>query len=194
MSLKSVRLLFRRAGSNTNHPTHGICKAMPVPNHRWTYENYETESQVRGMDLGTFLRATQRQNTEGLPVRLEVPALTWRSHRAWDLLMIFTKPRADFPGRANWARSVQHFHEGNRYHISLCFVNELPEGGWEAYNRLRERYNGRSGVLKVFVTNAQAELIPDQNHLTDEILADPDVALLHNACQRYRDRPLHVST
>jgi hypothetical protein len=165
---------------------------MAVPDHGWTYENFETESQVRGMDLGTFLGATQRQNTEGLPVRLEVPVVTWRTHRRWDLLMIYTKPMADFPHRASWAKTVQQYHEGNRFHISLCFLNELPDGGWEAYERIRARYDGRKGVLKVFVTNAQAALMPG-NELTDKILNDPDIALLHNA-GRYHDRPLHVST
>ena len=91
------------------------------------------------------------------------------------------------------AKTVKLFHEGNRYHISLCFVSELPEGGWEAYERLRQRYEGRTGVLRVHVLNAQAALLPGLNELTDEILNDPDVTLLHNAGD-YKSRPLHVST
>ena len=108
-------------------------------------------------------------------------------------LMIICKPQAGFPHRSTMAKTTKLYHEGNRYHISLCFVAELPEGGWEAYERIRERYNGRTGILRVHVDNAQAALQPGLNALTDEILNDPDVALLHSAGE-YRRRPLHVST
>ena len=166
----------------------------------WTEENYTQRQnwwtpsayEERGLEFPDFIERTRQQNEEGLPVKLEVPRVTWRDGR-WHLLMIICKPQAGFPHRSTMAKTTKLYHEGNRYHISLCFVAELPEGGWEAYERIRERYNGRTGVLRVHVDNAQAALQPGLNALTDEILNDPDVALLHNAGD-YRNRPLHVST
>jgi len=167
---------------------------MAIPHHGWTYDNYASEADQRGLDLGTFLRATHQQNQEGLPVTLEVPPLTWGSHKLWDLLMIFTKPLPGFAHRSNMAKTVKLYHEGWRYHISLCFLKELPaDGGWEAYERIRQRYHGRRGVLCIKVSNAQAVLQRGVNAFTDELLDDPDVAFLHNAGQ-YKTRPLHVST
>ena len=166
----------------------------------WTEENYTQRPnwwtpsayEERGLEFPDFIERTRQQNEEGLPVKLEVHRVTWRDGR-WHLLMIICKPQAGFPHRSTMAKTTKLYHEGNRYHISLCFVAELPEGGWEAYERIRERYNGRTGVLRVHVDNAQAALQPGLNALTDEILNDPDVALLHNAGD-YRNRPLHVST
>ena len=166
----------------------------------WTEENYAERPnwwtpsayEERGLEFADFMERTRQQNEEGLPVRMEVPRITWRDGRR-ALLMINCKPLPNFPHRSTMAKTVKLFHEGNRYHISLCFVSELPEGGWEAYERLRQRYEGRTGVLRVHVLNAQAALLPGLNELTDEILNDPDVTLLHNAGD-YKSRPLHVST
>jgi len=168
----------------------------------WTPEYYyaqpengaESPYQERGLDFETFMQRTAQQNEEGLPVRLEVPKLNWKKIKSWDLLMIYTKPKPGFAHRSNWAKMAKLADEGFRYHISLCFINELPgDEGWDAYERIRERYDGKEGVLKVSVWNAQAELIPGVNAFTDAILNDPDIALLHNA-GRYNNRPLHVST
>ena len=101
-----------------------------VPDHGWTYENFETESQVRGMDLGTFLRATQRQNTEGLPVKLEVPVVTWRTHRRWDLLMIYTKPwRILHIGQVGQKRSNSITKEIAFTYLSVSSTSYLTEVG-----------------------------------------------------------------
>jgi len=167
----------------------------------WTPEYYYAQQedgkpspfQERGFDFETFMQKTAQQNEEGLPVKLEVPELNWRRINRWDLLMIYTKPKPGFAHRSNWAKQAKLTHEGYRYHISLCFVKEVPEGGWEAYESIRKRYDGREGVLNIKVWNAQAELIPGFNALTDEILNDPDIQLLHSAGD-YKTRPLHVST
>ena len=179
-----------------------IGKAM-VEHYGWTPETYhatpeggDSEFKQRGLDFDTFVHRTQQQNEEGLPVMLEVPILTWKSHKPWDLLMIVTKPMPGFAHRSNWAKMATLAHEGFRYHISLCFVNELPtdgDEGWNAYQRIREKYDGKKGVLKISVWNAEARLQPGHNEFTDAILHDRDIAFLHDA-GRYRDRSLHVST
>ena len=173
---------------------------MADPAYDWTPEYYYAQPangpspfQERGLDFETFMQRTAQQNEEGLPVRLEVPKLSWKRIKSWDLLMIYTKPKQGFAHRSNWAKMAKLADEGFRYHISLCFVKEVPEEGWEAYERIRERYDGKEGVLRIEVWNAQAKLIPGANAFTDAILNDPDIALLHNAGD-YKTRPLHVST
>ena len=166
--------------------------------YEWTPEYYYTGNgnasayHERGLDFDTFVQRTAQQNNEGLPVRLEVEKPNFKKLHSWSLLMINTKPKAGFPHRSNWAKLAKATAEGFRYHISLCFISELPEGGWDAYERIRERYDGKEGVLKVSVWNAEAKLM-EGNAFTEAILNDPDIALLHNA-GKYSNRPLHVST
>ena len=167
--------------------------------HEWTPEYYYTGNgdasavHERGLDFETFMQRTAQQNEEGLPVRLEVPKWNWKN-KPWDLLMIYTKPTPGFAHRSTWAKMAKLADEGFRYHISLCQVSEAPEDkGWDAYERIRERYDGKEGVLKISVFNAQATFVEGFNTFTDAIIKDPDIALLHNA-GKYSNRPLHVST
>ena len=113
---------------------------MADPAYDWTPEYYYAQPangpspfQERGLDFETFMQRTAQQNEEGLPVRLEVPKLSWKRIKSWDLLMIYTKPEQGFAHRSNWAKMAKLADEGFRYHISLCFVKEVPEEGWEAY-------------------------------------------------------------
>jgi hypothetical protein len=86
---------------------------------------------------------------------------------------------------------VFHFHEGRHYHISLCRRADLGEGGVEAYQRIRRRYDNQLGTLSVSITNSAANLT-SASDLSRLLLDDPDIALLHgNGC--YANRPLHVS-
>ena len=120
-------------------------------NWEWTKELYHHKPrwdkpsayEERGLEFEDFMQATQQQNEEGLPVQLEVPEFTWKSHRKWDLLMIICKPLEGFKHRSNMAKTVQLYHEGWKYHISLCFVGELPEEGWDAYQRFRRSLMGK---------------------------------------------------
>ena len=169
--------------------------------YEWTPEYYYTGNgdasafHERGLDFETFMQRTAQQNDEGLPVRLEVPKLNWKTIKSWDLLMIYTKPLPGFAHRSNWAKMAKLAHEGFRYHISLCFISELPDDGWDAYERIREKFDGKEGVLKISVFNAQATFVEGFNEFTDAIIHDKDIALLHNVPGgRYSDRPLHVST
>ena len=168
--------------------------------YEWTPEYYYTGNgnasafHERGLDFETFMQQTARQNEEGLPVRLEVPELNWKKIKSWDLLMIYTKPKPGFAHRSTWAKMAKLADEGFRYHISLCKISEAPEDeGWDAYERIRQRYDGKEGVLKISVFNAQATFVEGFNAFTDAIINDPDIALLHNA-GIYKNRPLHVST
>ena len=167
----------------------------------WTKEMYHEKPrwdkasayEERGLEFEDFMDATRHQNENGLPVQLEVPEFTWKSHRKWDLLMIICKPLEGFKHRSTMAKTIQLYHEGWKYHISLCFVKELPEDGWEAYQRIREKFHGKRGVLMGNVKNAEYTLLSGKNEFTDAIVHDPDVILLHNAGD-YKDRNLHVST
>ena len=108
--------------------------------------------------------------------------------------MIICKPLAGFPHRSTMAKTVQLYNEGWRYHISLCFVKELPDdGGWEAYQHIREKFDGKKGTLMGNVKNAEYTLLADGNDFTKAIVDDPAVNLLHDA-GAYKSRNLHVST
>ena len=169
---------------------------------QWTEELYHHKPwwnkpsayEERGLEFEDFMERTRQQNEEGLPVQLEVPAFTWKSHKNWDLLMIICKPLAGFKHRSSMAKTVKLYGEGWRYHISLCFVKELPEdGGWEAYQRIREKFDNKRGTLMGNVKNAEYTLLAGKNDFTDAIVHDPDVDLLHKAGD-YKTRNLHVST
>ena len=156
--------------------------------HGWTEENFAETGAERGLSLPDFLQRLARINQDGLPVRLHVKALPW----SWrDLLAIQVSPQPGFVHLATMAKVVNHFHEGRNYHISLCKMSDLGEGGEAAYQRIRQRYNGELGILSVHVTNSAANLTSNSD-LSQSLLNDPDIALLHGGgC--YANRPLHVS-
>ncbi len=156
--------------------------------HGWTKENYTTTGDERGIDLPTFFMRLHHSNTRGLPVCLSVSPITpdWRR-----LLMVHVRALPGFMHLGTWARVVTHYHTGNSYHISLCFVSELPRDGAMAYERIRHRYDGMRGVLSVEVTNSAANLT-NVSTLSHMILNDPDIALVHNS-GFYSTRELHVS-
>jgi hypothetical protein len=156
--------------------------------HGWTEENYKTTGEERDLDLPTFLSRLHHLNTHGLPVRLSVTPITSDWQR---LLMINVHALPGFVHLGTWARVVTHYHAGRHYHISLCYVSELPRDGAAAYERIRERYDGMRGVLSVAITNSAADLT-DASTLSHELLNDPDITMLHNS-GKYSTRPLHVS-
>ena len=164
---------------------------MELATHGWTDENYAETGHERGLTLTEFLARMHQINSEGLPVRLSVESL--RLYKPWqsrELLKIGVHTRPGFTHLSTMAKVVSHFHEGNGYHISLCFKSELGRG-MEAYERILHRYNGRTGILSVQVANSAAALTPE-SPLSIELLTDPDIALLHNG-GKYWNRPLHVS-
>jgi len=156
--------------------------------HGWDEENYQKTGEERGIDLHTYLTRLHQVNTQGLPVRLSVAPITSNWQR---LLMIDVHPLPGFTHLRSWARQVVAFHTGWHYHISLCFVHELPHNGTAAYERIRQRYDGMRGVLSVHITNSAACLTRD-SPLSQMILDDADVAELHSS-GRYSNRELHVS-
>jgi hypothetical protein len=91
------------------------------------------------------------------------------------------------------------------YHISLCFTNELHrfdllhsergvELGQAAYNRLREKYDGKEVLLKGEIHNYAFNILPGSQIQggVEDFLIDDDFIMLHNA-GAYADRPHHLS-
>jgi hypothetical protein len=166
-----------------------IAKMAAIPTYGWTTENFEETQRRRGIDLGTYLRRLHHVNTAGLPVRLRVDALDAHSMRNDKLLTIVCHPMRGFTHLASDAKVVASFFRGENYHISLCFLSELRDPS--AYERIRYRYNGGTGVLSVKCINSAADLI-EGSPLSNELLADQDVKTLHDNGY-YKNRPLHVS-
>ncbi len=105
--------------------------------------------------------------------------------------MINVHPLQGFTHLTTMAKVVRHYHEGNGYHISLCFMSELGPGGRDADKRTHDKHNGKTGTLSVQIANSAAALTP-QSPLSVELLQDPDITNLH-ASGKYADRPLHFS-
>ena len=159
-----------------------------MESHGWTDENFAETGAERGLSLPDFLQRLARINQDGLPVHLRVTPLPW----AWrDLLAIQVSPQPGFTRLATMVKVVNHFHEGRRYHLSLCKLQDLGEDGAAACQRIRRRFDGELGVFSVHVTNSAASLTPNSD-LSRSLLDDPDIALLHGGgC--YANRPRHVN-
>jgi len=156
--------------------------------HGWNEENFAETGASRGLALPDFLARLASINETGLPVRLRVLPLPWSWH---DLVEIQVSPQRGFVHLATQAKVVNHYHQGQFYHISLCKRSDLGPDGAAAYRRIWRRFDGENGLLSVHVTNSAANLTRAAA-LSRALLDDPDVALLHGGgC--YADRPLHVS-
>jgi hypothetical protein len=156
--------------------------------HGWTEANFAETGDSRGLTLPEFLRRLASINESGLPVRLRVTPLPWAWH---DLLQIGVSTQPGFVHLATQAKVVNHFHQGQFYHLSLCKRSDLGPDGAAAYRRIRHRYDGEAGVLSVSISNSAANLT-SASDLSRRLLDDPDIALLHGGGV-YADRPLHVS-
>ena len=159
---------------------------MELPNHGWDEHSFAETAEQRGIDLQTYLQRLHHINTCGLPVRLRVESVR-RSDNSF--LQLVCVPGRGFTHLSNDARAVASFLRGERYHISLCFGSEVRD--WSAYDRIRRRYDGKTGVLSVAITNSAADLVPG-SALSNELLNDPDIEELHSH-GKYAERNLHLS-
>lgn len=116
-----------------------------------------------------------------------------------ELLRIKTRPRRDFAHLRNRGR-----REGEVYHIPLCFTNELHRfdlrdrsggvrRGLAAYEELRQRYHGRTAVLRGRVAGTALEIGRRSEVVGSgyNIQSDRDVWALHDAGS-FHDRPLFL--
>ena len=184
--------------------------------HRWW--EFQKNLHDRNLTNDDYKWLESNLNKHGLHVRLRLDPLPdnenafTKDPEYWDeqgeqhtapLLQIHIEKGSKFVELAG--REFSKEEAPFDYHISLCFTNELHRFdllhsdngvklGKEAYNRLRESYNGKEAILNGHVHNFNFDIEPGsviQGNLPD-FYDNKDFIMLHNAGS-YANRADHVS-
>ena len=161
---------------------------MSLESYGWKEEDFQKEAQIRGIDLSTFLKRLEAINKKGQPVKLHVSEVSNETKGA-QLLEISIEPEVGFIHLCSEEVLERELLQGNTYHISICFVSEV--WSWKAYERIRQKFNNRSGILSIAARGSAGYLTP-KSSITRELLEDSDLHYLYSN-GFYKDRGLHMS-